>query len=141
MKAKKSKSLICVRMEENEDFFEKLKEVVKKFKLKSGIIIHALGQFKDVELGFYDRKRRKYLTKKFKGPFEITNLSGNISFIGKEIISHVHVVLGKKNFETISGHLNKATVTSTLELFILTTPLKFVRKLDKESGLKLLHFS
>ena len=141
MKVRKQKNLICVRMEEDEDFFEKTKEVVKNFKLKSGIIIHALGQFKDVELGFYDRRKREYFTKKFKGPFEITNLSGDISFFNNEIVIHVHVTLGDKNFKTISGHLNKAKVTSTLEMFILTTPLKFTRKLDEESGLKLLNFS
>ncbi|HDJ96817.1 MAG TPA: DNA-binding protein, partial [Candidatus Aenigmarchaeota archaeon] len=97
-------------------------------------------QFKDVELAFYDKKKKKYITKRFEGPFEITNLSGNISFMGKNTVPHVHVVLGRKDFKAISGHLNKATVTSTLETFILTTPLKFVRKIDATSGLKLLHF-
>ena len=140
MHVKKSKNLICIRMEEGEDFFENVHEVVKRFKLKSGIILHAIGQFKDVELAFYDRKRKKYSVKKFKGPFEVVSLTGNVSFFEKQVVVHTHTVLGKKNFGVIAGHLNKATVVSTLEMFILTTPLSFKRKLDELSGLKLLNF-
>lgn len=132
--------LICVRMEEGRDFFEGVREIVEKYQLTSGVIIHALGQFRDVELGFYDRDERKFRTKSFDGPFEITNLSGNIGFLEGEVVTHVHVVLGDKHFGAISGHLNKATVTSTLEMFILSVPVRFIRRLDEETGLKLLHF-
>jgi len=137
MKVVEKENIIFVRMEDGEDFFEDLKKVAEKENF-SGVIISALGQFKDVEVAYYQKEKKEYITKTFKGPFEITNLSGNISWEGKNPVFHIHVVLGSSNFSTISGHLKSAKVNATLEMFILKSPIKLIKIKDEKTGLKLL---
>ena len=137
---KQEGNLILVRMEDGEDFFEKLKELSEKIGIKGAIILSGVGQFREVELAYYSKAEKKYYTKKFDEIFEILHLDGNLGFFENELVIHVHTVLGNKNLECVGGHLNKAKVNSTLELAILRTESDFKRKLDETTGLKLLNF-
>ncbi len=139
MITKKSENLIMTRMADGEDLFANLERVAKKYRMKSGIILGAVGQLKDVELAYYVKDFREYIKKQFSDPFEITNLSGNLSYFEGKLASHIHVVLGNREFGCIGGHLNKATVSATVELFMLTS-IKFVRKYDEKTGLNILEF-
>jgi hypothetical protein len=142
MKAKKSNNLILARMDDEEDLFSNLEEIAKKYDLKSGIIICALGMLKDVELAYltYPRETGKYLFKQFSGPFEVVSLKGNLGYFENKLVSHIHVALADKDFNCLGGHLNKAKINATLELFILIPKEKFMRKFDEKTGLKVLHF-
>jgi predicted DNA-binding protein with PD1-like motif len=137
---KKSGNLIMIRFEDGEKFFEKLKEVIKETKIGGSIIVSCVGQLKDVEIAYYSKEERKYYTKILKEVFEVLNMSGNISFYDNEIVIHAHVTLGNKNFSCIGGHLNEAIVNSTLELFLIETPVKLEKIVDKNTGLKILNF-
>lgn len=109
---------------------------LKKNKIEGGFFA-GLGAGTDPEIAFYDLKKEKYLTKRFKGDLEVLNLTGNISKSGKETVIHQHITLGKKNFETVGGHLMDMRVGGTLEIFLTATiPLK--RAKDAATGLNLL---
>lgn len=138
---KETENLISIRFEEGEDFLENLKKILKKASIKGGIIISCVGQFREVEIAYYSKEEKKYYTKEFKEVFEVLQMSGNISFEKDEIIVHAHVTLGNKNFSCVGGHLNKAIVNSTLELFILKSPFKFEKLIDGKTGLKILNFA
>lgn len=142
MITKKVKDLLLVRMIDGEDLFSNLEKIVKKYKLKSGIVVSCLGMLRDVELGYlvYPKGKGNYIFKKFEGPFEIDSFNGDFGFFGNKLVSHIHVALSGKDYICIGGHLNKAKVNATVELFILESDSKFVRKLDKKTGLKLLNF-
>ena len=137
MKVFESDNLLFIRMEDGEDLFENLKNIVSREKF-SGTILSTLGQLKQVELAYYQKEKKRYVTKTFEGPFEITSLSGNISWDGDEPVFHIHAVLGTSDFNSISGHLKSAKVNATLEMFILKTPFKLIRVKDEATGLKLL---
>ena len=87
-------------------------------------------------MAFYDLKKEKYLTKRFKGDLEVLNLTGNVSKSGKETIIHQHITLGKKNFEAVGGHLMDMRIGGTLEIFLIVTP-KLKRSKDLTTGLNL----
>jgi len=129
-------------MSDEEDFFDNLEKSVKKYSLKSGIFVCALGMLKDVTINYltYPKEAGKYISKEYRGPFELCGMSGNIGFFGNELFSHVHVVIADKNNKCIGGHLAKGTVNATLEVFILVPDAKFERRFDKKTGLKLLDF-
>ena len=111
-------------------------EFLKKNKIGGGFFV-GLGAGTDPEVAFYDLKKEKYLTKRFKGDLEVLNLTGNVSKSGKETIIHQHVTLGKKNFEAVGGHLMDMRIGGTLEIFLtVTSPLK--RAKDTATGLNLL---
>ncbi|MGB9703675.1 MAG: PPC domain-containing DNA-binding protein [Candidatus Micrarchaeia archaeon] len=141
MEIKKEGNMFFVRMEDGEDFFEGLEKIVKQNKIKGGFLFATLGQFKNVEIAYFLKEKKEYIKKDFNDIFEIVNLSGNISYFENNFLPHVHVVLANKNFKCVGGHLNKATVCSTLEMLILTTKTRFIKKIDKTTGLKILNFS
>jgi len=138
----KSGNIISIRMYDEEDFFANLGEVVKKYNLKSGIFICALGMLKKVRLNYliYPKEPGKYLSKDHDGPFELTSLVGNIGFFNDELVVHAHAVLSDKENNCIGGHLAKGTVNATLEVFIIVPDTEFKRHFDEKTGLKILDF-
>jgi predicted DNA-binding protein with PD1-like motif len=142
MEAIRSGDLILVRMDDGEDIFGNLEKIVEDYGLGSGIMVCALGMLKNVELAYftYPRETGKYLTKQFSGPFEVVSLKGSLAFRENKLVSHIHVALADKEFRCFGGHLNRAEVNATLELFILIPRKRFVRKLDEKTMLNILCF-
>lgn len=123
------------------DHGERVAEGLLKFLKDKGIEtawFWGIGAAKDVELAFYDRKEKKYLNKVFKEELEITALSGNVAMLDGKPVFHMHGSFGRKNFETISGHVNDFVVHNTTEIFIHKIEGSLKRKKDPESGLNLL---
>jgi len=142
MKIKKIKNLIAIRMDDGEDFFMNMENVAKHYQIKSGVILTGLGMLKDVELGYltYPKEVGRYLSHDYSGPFEVTSMMGNLGWFKGQFIVHVHAVLSDTNNTCKGGHLNKATVSATVEVFILTFEQKFERRYDEKTGLKILDF-
>lgn len=110
---------------------------IEKEKINGGFF-YGLGACTDPEISFYDLEKKKYILKKFKGDYEVLNVSGNIAKSGGETVIHQHVTLGRKNFEAIGGHLINMKIAGTLEIFLIyTPPLK--RSKDSTTGLNLLN--
>lgn len=127
---------MVVIFKKGDDFLPKFKEFLKRNRVNSGFF-YGLGGFLKVELAFYDLAKKRYLKKKFSGPFEVLSIKGNVSQSDDDVFMHTHVVLGKKDFGTFGGHLISATIGGTLELEL--SEVEFLeRKLDKETGLNLL---
>jgi len=124
-----------LRFEKGESYPETFINFLEKEKIDGGFFI-GLGACTDPEVAFYDLKKEKYLTKRFKGDLEVLNLTGNVSKSGKETIIHQHITLGKKNFEAVGGHLMDMRIGGTLEIFLIVTP-KLKRSKDLTTGLNL----
>jgi len=87
---------------------------------------------------YFDTDKKEYRKKDFKGDYELTSLVGDLfHFEGKPGV-HAHVNLSGPDFGVIGGHLFKAVITGTGELFIHTTDETLKRKKDPSSGLNLL---
>ncbi|OHB20572.1 MAG: hypothetical protein A3J67_00325 [Parcubacteria group bacterium RIFCSPHIGHO2_02_FULL_48_10b] len=100
---------------------------------------YGLGGFIDPEVAYYDLKRtRQYASKRLKGVFEVLTLTGNAAFLDGRFVVHCHVVLGRKDYAAVGGHLVSARIGGTLELYVHTLGSKIIRKKDKKTGLKLL---
>lgn len=125
-----------VRLYKNEEIIKSIKELCFKEGLKSGSII-GIGAIKDPELGYYNLSKKEYKKELIKGEYELLSLIGNISIVEKEPYIHLHVVLGKEDFNTIGGHLFSATVSVTSELIITVVENEIERKKDEETGLNL----
>jgi predicted DNA-binding protein with PD1-like motif len=125
---------IIARLDDGEDLFLKMRELVEKYNIDSAIVLGGVGMFKHVKLGYY-MGAGQYLEKDIDEPVEIASFSGNISKHEEETITHLHTSIAFRNKALMGGHLMKATVHNTLELFIelLETPLR--RKRDEKMGL------
>ena len=136
MQAKEKDGLIAVRLFPNEDLFDSLSKACKQINVQSAVIVSGIGQFKDISLGYF-RKKGDYSPEEFPEPYEIISLTGNVGLQdGGEYAFHMHVTMGDEGKKVLGGHLLKATVAITGEIFLLKSDIKIVRKVEEETGLK-----
>ena len=69
---------------------------------------------------------------------EVISLIGDIALDSGKPKVHAHVVVGKKNGNTMGEHLLQAHVRPTLELVLEGSAGQLRRKFDPESGLALI---
>ncbi|EQC48875.1 PF03479 domain protein [Bacteriovorax sp. BSW11_IV] len=124
-----------VRIDKDENLFEKLIEFAKKENLTSGHI-SGIGALKDVELGFYHLDKLEYHKKKFTDDYELLGLEGNLSHMDGEPFFHIHATLGDSEFKAFGGHVFDATVAVTCEVNFRVFDELVERKLNSCIGLK-----
>ncbi len=99
----------------------------------------ALGSFSNATLGFFERERKDYKRIEIEEQVEVMSLFGNIARAESgEHKLHAHVVIGKSDGTAHGGHLLKAHVWPTLELFLTETSENLQRKVDEETNLPLI---
>ena len=135
MQTKEKDKLIFIRLFPDEDIYEKLEEVVKKYNVETAVVIAGIGQLKNFELGYF-KEKGNYTPQLFTKPHELLSLSGNISKQNNKYNFHLHAVLGNEEKTLVGGHLIKGSVAVTNEIILLKTNLKIKRKLEEETGLE-----
>ncbi|MFN4217786.1 MAG: PPC domain-containing DNA-binding protein [Candidatus Bipolaricaulia bacterium] len=103
---------IIVRLQPGEDLFESLGSL----NLTAGAIVCGIGMLRDVTLAFWTG--REYKEHEVSGPAELLSLQGNFSVRQGKSHIHCHAVLGLEDGSTVGGHLSKATVHETNEIYI-----------------------
>lgn len=137
MRWKKNGPYYQLRLERGEEIIQTLTQFVQSRRLKSGTLT-GLGAGTDLELGCYNLKKKKYHRRLFKGEYEICSLVGNIAWDDKTPILHIHLVISNERLTTYSGHLFAGRVAATCEIAIFPGTVKLIRRLEPDSGLKLL---
>ncbi len=127
-----------LRIKRGELIIASLKNFCHKKKIFGGLFF-GLGAVDEVELAHYDVSSKKYSSKKFDQPLEMTNLIGNIAIFKKELILHAHATFSDRKMAPIAGHLVEAKISGTAEVFIKKFP-KLNKIYDEESGLKIFNF-
>ena len=115
-----------------------LLQFAKENQLKASYFT-ALGSFSDATLGFFEREPKDYKHIEIGEQVEVMSLFGNIAHdeSGQHKL-HAHVVIGKSDGTAHGGHLLKAHVWPTLELFLTETSKEMQRKVDEETNLPLI---
>ena len=113
-------------------------EFAKENQLKASYFT-GLGSFRNATLGFFERQRKDYKRIEIEEQVEAMSLFGNIAQdeSGQHKL-HAHVVIVKSDGSAHGGHLLKAHVWPTLELFLTETSETLQRKVDEETNLPLL---
>jgi predicted DNA-binding protein with PD1-like motif len=130
-------SFFQLRLEPGEDVVSSVVAFVREHGIGSGLVT-GLGAAEDVVLGYFDRKRREYVKRRFPGECEIASMTGNIAWAGAEPVCHLHAVVAAKGLTARAGHLFEARVAVTCELNILPGEGSLYRSEDPETGLNLL---
>ncbi len=99
----------------------------------------AIGAVRDPEVGWFDVSRQEYKAMTREEQMEVLTLSGDIALAetGAPVV-HAHLVLGGTDGSAWGGHLLRATVSPTLEVYITTYPQALYKQLQPESGLQLI---
>ena len=130
---------IVVRIDKGEEILEKIKEVVIRENIKLATVT-ALGATNEFTVGVFKTEEKKYYSNSFQGDFEIVSLTGSINTMNDEFYTHIHMSAGDEKGNVFGGHLNKATVSATCEMFIHVIEGKVDRELSQDIGLNLFKF-
>jgi predicted DNA-binding protein with PD1-like motif len=137
MKVKSLKGSCLIRLEIGEEVISSLSAFVRKKKIKSGWL-QGIGAVNEVTLGVYDIKRRSYNRRAFHEDYELVNMTGDISWLGKDPVLHVHAVIADQRLKTFGGHLFGAKCCVTVEVILLPSKVRVNRQPDERTGLNLL---
>lgn len=139
MKYKRFDKDIVVRIDKGEEILEKIKEVSIRENIKLATVT-ALGATNEFTVGVFKTEEKKYYSNSFKGDFEIVSLTGSINTMNDEFYTHIHMSAGDEKGNVYGGHLNKAIVSATCEMFIHDIEGKVDRELNKDIELNLFKF-
>ena len=139
MEYRKFKNVIVARIDKGEEILTEIKNIALKENIKLANI-NALGAVGDVVVGVFKTVEKKYYSNSFKGDFEIVSLTGSINTMNNEFYSHLHMSIGNEDGQVFGGHLNKAIVSATCEMFIYVIDGEVDRYFDEEVGLNLFKF-
>ena len=99
--------------------------------------VSGIGATDDAELGVFDTFEKQYYTKQIRAMTEITALCGNITQKDGKPYVHLHATLATM-FDVVGGHLTKAIVSATAEIFVQAFPIATDRQFDSAVGINLL---
>jgi len=130
------------RLRPGEDLFVGITELCKNNNIERAVILSAIGSLCDV--AFRDLKTGIELPVKLDktnlmeeyGPFELLTLEGSIvPLVGEfgalkegDFVLHLHYTLGTAYGTPFGGHLFKATIFTTTELFLARVKNSQVKK-------------
>ncbi len=105
------------------DLYEFFMNFVKENKISSGQIT-AFGSASRATVAFYDQNKSQYIERHFPQQMEILNVIGNISFIEKTPLLHLHILLSDEEGNAYGGQLVKGTEIFSCEFIIKEFNLK-----------------
>ncbi|MBQ7501309.1 DUF296 domain-containing protein [bacterium] len=108
---------------------DKIKECIEKTALEAGLVsasVAGIGAVENPVVGTADLLSGGYITKEFKGIWELININGNVTVIDGKPMAHLHVAIANPECEVRGGHLFEAAIGVTAEIVLtkLNTELK-----------------
>ncbi len=125
--------VLFTRLRPGEDLFGRIKEICEENDLTRAVILASIGSLADV--AFVNPKPGASMpfdpstmlgVQELPGPFELLTLEGTVfPLVGEfgdlkegDLVLHLHATLSSRTGEVTGGHMRKATVFTTVELFL-----------------------
>lgn len=103
-----------------------------------GASFSAIGAFERSTIAYWNWDTKEYEHIEVAEQVEVLTMTGNVARSGNDPRLHAHVILGRRDGSTIGGHLIRASVRPTLEIFFIDYETRLTRSRDKTTGLWLL---
>ncbi len=139
MEYRRFENTIVVRLDRKEEILEKLREVALKENVKLASV-SGIGATDDFIVQLYDLNDKSYHPHHFTTPHEIVSLTGNINTMSHEYYAHLHMCCADEEAKAVGGHLTKAVISATGEIFLTVLDGSVDRFHDEETGLNLFCF-
>lgn len=130
---------VAVRLDKGDEIIASLTEVAEKLDIRTAFF-SAIGATDDFTVGVFSLETKDYERFDFTGNHEITELSGNITTVDSKPYIHAHITCAGENAGIVGGHLLRAVVSLTAELFIIRINAEITRAFDPEAGINKLLF-
>jgi predicted DNA-binding protein with PD1-like motif len=138
----KTGRIIAVRLFEGEELYESIERVAKKERIKSAAVL-ITGGFRAAKVVVGPKREKPKIVpnfKEYKGAGEVLGV-GTIYCDDEGPKLHIHTAIGRGGKQIVGCPRGGAKIFLVLEVTIIEiTGIKAARKLDKQSGFKLLRF-
>jgi len=121
----------------SDDALESIKAYADEKKI-DGASFYAIGAFRESTIAYWNWDTKEYEHIEVADQVEVLSMIGNVATSSDGRRLHAHVTLGRRGGATIGGHLIRAIVRPTLEVFFHDAGTILTRKKDEETGLWLL---
>ncbi len=140
MEYKRFGNIVAVRMDPGEEVLEQMERAAKAAGVKTASV-SAIGAVNDFTVGLYSVEEKRYFPNRFTGAFEIVSLIGNITQMNGEYYAHLHLAAADGEGKTYGGHLNRAVISVTCEMFLTELDGEIDRVKVPETGINIFRFA
>ncbi len=103
---------VMVRLMDGEELMSSLATL----SLDSAALLNGVGMLRDLEIGYWNGSN--YDVQRIADPVELLSLQGNFARKGDELMIHCHATIAKHGAAAFGGHVLKATVHNTAEIYV-----------------------
>ena len=132
--------MIVVRLDKGDELTASLLAVAKKENLTLASV-SGIGATDDFEVGVFDLARSDYEHVRFVGNHEISALAGNLTTKDGAPYLHLHITCAGDGGKIVGGHLFKANISLTAEIFLQKTNGNAERRRDDNLGINKIRFN
>ena len=130
---------VIVRLDKGEDIVEQILAVARKEQLTAASV-SGIGATDDFTMGVFDLEKKGYNAFHFTGNHEITALAGNVTTMNGETYLHLHINCANAQGQVVGGHLMRAKISLTCEIFMQVCGGKAERTHDDALNLNRITF-
>ena len=124
-------------MDKGDEAFSKITAFAKANDINAATLT-AIGACTSATLAYFDNEKGGYVSRKFIEQMEIASLIGDIADDDGKPALHAHIVLGRRDYSALAGHLEEIHVFPTMEVVLTETPAHLRKRLDRTTGLTLI---
>lgn len=139
MEYRRFENTLAIRLDPGDEICESLLEVSMREKLEAAEI-SGIGALNYFNVGTFNTQTKNYYINEFKGSYEIVSLTGNLTRMNGRPCLHAHFAAADKNGNVVGGHLNKAVIANTAEIFLHVIPGTLNKKFNENIGINLFDF-
>ncbi len=136
MKYRKIDNVIAARLEIGEEIIGSLEQICRENNVRSAIV-HAIGAVSSATVAMFDFACGEYRENELDRFMELIALEGNVTEMNGETYIHLHACFGDEDGRAFGGHLKKAVIGATCEMFIEPLSEVISRVRDDETGLNI----
>ena len=140
MEYRKFGDTYVIRLDPNEEVVQSMLNLAAKENISLGYL-HGLGAVNNVTLKSFRPDTKQYTAHMYHTDLEIVSFTGNLTTLNGRPYAHFHMSVGDAVGHVYGGHLNKAVVSSTCEIFLKVVDGAVERKPNPEIGTNVLTFS
>ncbi len=123
-------------MNAGDDVMRRLTGFAEEHRIE-GASLSAIGAFARATIAYWNRETKVYEEIAVDEQVEVLSLLGSLAVADGAVRVHAHVTLGRRDGSTVGGHLLRAEVYPTLEVFV-TPGERIERAKDEATGLMLI---
>lgn len=139
MQYKRFENTIVLRIDLGEEIVASVLKVAYEEKITLASV-SGIGATDSFTVGLYDVDKQKYTSSDYCGDHEITSLLGNLTLKDGKPYLHLHMSAAGEGGKTVGGHLNRAVISATCEIFITVLDGTVGRKINPATGLNVFDF-